>query len=730
MIRDIGIAVVLTLVFAACAAPQETVTVTDRPTRPETTVQPERPAPPEEVAETVRAGRFDYGKMWTFDNPPLDYFEEAYDFRPDSVWFATARLGALRFSTYCSASFVSPNGLVMTNNHCGRESVEKVSEPGEDLLDVGFYALSTGDERRVDDLHVDQLLEMNDVTARITQGVDRVQDVSRRAQILEQRIEDLQERLTREAQARDSMLTVEIISLFHGGQYAAYTFRRYEDVRLVFSTEHRIGYFGGDYDNFTYPRYNLDYAFFRAYDRAGQPLRSYPYYRWSADGALEGDAVFVIGNPGSTSRLNTVAQLEFERDFALPQQIEVIERRARIFERFIDAHPEVADEKKLRSTYLSLTNQVKAQRGQLGGLQDPYLISRRQAAERDLIEQIRGVDTLRTRYGNVLTDLRDLQQSRASIARRAGAYTAFGSILDSQILTRGLYGHIHSLMRQRGFPQEAMDEILESVRETPFYPDELEVELMAARLMELQDALGDDEPTIRRVLGAGDAREIAERVVAASEMNDSLRVEDIFERGYARSGDASVELIEAIGPMYLNLAQQMGTLAAREEMLTSRLALARFALFGDAIPPDASFSLRIADGVVAGYPYNGTVAPSNTTFFGMFDRYHSHSGREDWELPQRWLDAEAQLDLRVPVNMVTTNDITGGNSGSALVNRDLEVVGLIFDSNIDALPNEFIYLDDRARAISVDSRAIIESLRSVYGAHTLVNEILTGRLSE
>jgi hypothetical protein len=727
MNRVVGLFAVLCISLAACATPQETVTVTDRPVR---TPGIDRPVPQPEVSwvDTVTAGRFDYGKMWTFENPPLDYFEQEYDFRPDQAWFTTARLGALRFSTYCSASFVSPNGLIMTNNHCGRESVEAVSETGENLLEAGFYASGLELERRVDDLHVEQLIEVEDVTDRVTQGVDRVQDANRRAQILEQRIEELETRLTREAQARDSTLRIEIISLYRGGRYGAYMFRRHEDVRLVMSTEHRIGYYGGDFDNFTYPRYNLDYAFFRVYDTAGQPVRSHPYFRWSTSGTSEGDVVFVIGNPGSTSRLLTVAQLEFERRFNLPAELALIERRAQIFGSFIDENPEIADEEKLRSTFFSLQNQLKAQRGQVGGLNDPYIIARREAGERELQSRLTAVDTIRTRYGNVIADIRELQQAKEAMARRSAAYAGFGSPIDSQILTRGLYGYIHSLMRQRGLPQEAMDEILESARETPFYPAELEVELMTARLTELREVFGDSDPGMRRVLGGGDLRELSQRIVAATALADSARFEEVMDRGYLRSGDVSAELMEAVGATYLNVAQQMSTLSAREDLLQARLARARMTVYGDSIPPDASFSLRIADGVVAGYPYNGTVAPANTTFFGLYDRHHSHAGREDWTLPDRWLEREAQLDLSVPVNLVTTNDITGGNSGSPLLNRDLEIVGLVFDSNIDALPNEYIYLDGRARAVSVDARAILESLRNVYDAAPLVNEILTGRL--
>ncbi|MFW5972646.1 MAG: S46 family peptidase [Bacteroidota bacterium] len=719
-------AVVLFLIFTTfgCRTAQETVVVTDRPLEPEadtTIVLDPEPMAGEPV---VTPGRFDYGKMWTFDNPPLEYFAEEYDFQPDSAWFEHARLGALRFSTYCSASFVSAIGLIMTNNHCARESVEEVSRPGEDLLANGFYAERLEDERRVGDLHVDQLISISDVTESIAQGLNDVQDAERRSQIRQDRIDRLTERLTSDAQREDSSLVVEIVSLYQGGRYAAYTFRRFDDVRLAMATEHRIGYYGGDYDNFTYPRYNLDYAFFRAYDDSGLPLSPERFFRWDRGGAEDGEVVFVVGSPGSTSRLNTVAQLEYQRDHELPNVIDLMRRRASIFAEFIEANPEQAEETKIRSTYLSITNQIKNQQGQLEGLRDPYLIARKRAAQRQLQRAINESDTLRNQFGNIFDRIADVQQARDALAQRSAAFAAFGSVIESQILTRAFYGYIHSIMRQRGFPEEAREEIRTSARETLFYPEDVERALLAERLEDLRRYLGPDDPNLSRIFGDSTPQEVADLVVSRTELNDSLRFEEIMDEGFLSSEDEAVDIINVVAPAYLAVAGQINTLAAREDALTSLLGRARLAILGRSIPPDASFSLRIADGIVAGYPYNGTMAPAFTTFAGMFDRYYSFTDREDWDLPERWVEARDEIDLSARVNLVTTNDITGGNSGSPLLNRDLEIVGLIFDSNIDALPNEFIYLDDRPRAISVDARGIIESLRTVYGADRLVDELL------
>lgn len=720
---------VLAVVFAAgCRTPQQTVVVTERPEVSTPVEERADVAPAAEEPSAVEVGRFDFGKMWTFDNPPLEYFSDEYGFTPDSAWFDHARLGALRFAEYCSASFVSPNGLILTNNHCARESVEEVSRHGEDLLENGFYAGTRADERRVPDLHVDQLISITDITARIAQGLDRVQDVERRSQLRQSRIEQVEAEMTASAQSRDSSLVVDVVALYQGAQYKAYTFHRYDDVRLVMTTEHQIGYFGGDPDNFTYPRYNLDYAFLRAYDAAGNPVRSPDYFRWSVSGADAGDVVFVVGSPGSTSRLKTVSQLEYERDYHLPALLDVLNETAGILDQHIERDAEQAEESGIRSTYLSISNQIKSQTGQLNGLRDPDLIARRRAAEQQLRRTVNEVDSLRRQFGGTLDQIADLQHARVSMAPRVTAFIAFGSMLESQVLTRALYGYINSLMEQRGIPRESIEEIRTSARETEFYPDEIEVELFAARLRNLQRHLGSEDPTVRRVLGTGTPSEVAERIINDTALNDSVRFEAIMDDGFLSSGDATVEIINAIAPAFLSLANQLNTLSAREEALTARLARARFAVYGTDIPPDATFSLRIADGVISGYPYNGTIAPAFTTIAGLFDRYYSFDGYEDWQIPDRWIERRGDIDLSVPINFVSTNDITGGNSGSPLLNRNLELVGLAFDSNIDALPNEYIYLDETQRTISVDSRGILESLRSIYDADALVNELLTGRL--
>ncbi len=725
------------LVFAVgCASPQEVAMVTERPT-PTTETRPTTPPPTPPVTEATPApesdallGRFDGGKMWTFDNPPLDYFEEAYGFRPDSTWFRKARLGALRFSTFCSASFVSPRGLVMTNHHCARESVTKVSKDEEDLIEEGFYAQGLDQERKVEDLYVEQLIAIEDVSERVHAASKAVRGDNEKVQALQNKAEQIEKQMTATVQAQDSTLRVEVIELYNGGQYAAYTFRRYDDVRLVMAPEKKLGYFGGDADNFTYPRYSLDMSFFRAYDKEGNALQTDNYFRWSTAGSREGDPVFVVGNPGSTSRLGTVSALEFERDFTSPEQIAALETRATAIKAYLDAAPDSVDTDALRNTYFSLTNSIKSSKGELEGLRDPDLIVRRAAAEDKLRRDLAANEELQEQYGGLFQDLEELQRSKKAVVSRMAAFSFFGTQLGSRVMTRALYGYYYDTLKRRGFlPPDELAEIRKEALGFEDFPRDVEQALIAQRLRDVGQALGDADPTYRKITGGLPVDSVAAQLVRNTALTDSAGFATLLDKSYLGSGDATVEVIEALAPLYFTYAGQQQSFDNREELLNGQLAKARFALYGTSVPPDASFSLRIADGVVKGYDYNGTRAPAFTTFYGLYNHHFSYEKvSDDWDLPERWLDHPASFDRSTPLNLVSTNDITGGNSGSPLLNKDLEVVGLIFDGNIESLPNNYLFQDETARAVSVDARGILEALDDIYDADRIVLELTTGQM--
>jgi len=448
--------------LAGCGGSGETVSVpvVERPSQTESPEDTLADAPVAGAVsvpaayDTVQAQRFDRGRMWTFENLPTAHFQDAYGVAPDDDWRTAAQRGALRFGSGCSASFVSPAGLVMTNHHCAREHITDVRRRGEALLENGFYAAAQSEERRAPNLHVDQLVEAEDVTQTVYEGLRQGRQAG--AQAREQRVESLREKMTAEAAERDSSLRVEIEALYQGARYTAYTYRRYQDVRLVMAPELQLGYFGGTEDNFTYPRYALDVAFFRVYTAEGEPLRPEHHFAWDLDGARPNEPVFAVGHPGSTSRLEMVSQLEYQRAHELPHRLDVLRNRGSLLDTYIRAHPDSADRYDLRNTYFSIENTIKGQEGQLRGLQDPYLLARRGAAVQALQDSIGAVDSLRQRYGTIVDRIGRLQQSKVVMADRAGAFATFANLeLGSRVLVRALHGYYYDFLRTRGAARSA-----------------------------------------------------------------------------------------------------------------------------------------------------------------------------------------------------------------------------------------------------------------------------------
>ncbi len=712
------------LVLAGCAAPREVAQVLERPAPVQEVRPPSQGAEADSLVISVpdvELGRFDGGKMWTFSDPPFDYLLQEYDVQLDSAWFDRARLGALRFSNFCSASFVSRRGLVLTNHHCARESITDLSREGEDLFNDGFYADSAHAERKVEDLHLDQLVEILDVTDRVRSASRIVRGDNEQVRARAAKASDIEEQLTTAAKARDSTLRVEVVEYYDGGRYAAHTYRRYEDVRLVMAPEKQLGYFGGDADNFTYPRYALDMALFRVYSEEGAPLETENYFRWSTSGSREGDVVFTVGFPGSTSRLGSVAGLEHVRDLVAPVRIEALEARADILVEHIDGEQDAA----LQNALFSLNNTLKAQTGQLAGLRDEDLMLRRRASELMLRRDIQAVDSLKEAYGGLFQDLQELQLSKRSGFQRSRAFMYFGTTIGSHILTRALYGYYHDTLRRRGYvPEDELAEVRKEALGVEDFPVEVEQRLIALRLKEISNALGETDPTITRITQGKAIDSVAARIAEGTALSDSAGFANLLNSGYLGSGDVTVEVINALAPLYFAAQDQDRSFVNREELLNSQMVLARFALYGSAAPPDANSTLRISDGIVRGYAYNGTLAPAFTTYYGLYDHYVSYGElSEAWQLPGRWQDPPPAFDLATPLNLVSTNDIAGGNSGSPLLNSHLEVVGLVFDGNIESLPNTYLYTDSTARTVSVDSRGMLEALEHVYGADRILREL-------
>jgi hypothetical protein len=679
--------------------------------------------------DTVRAGRFDMGKMWTFENAPMAYFTETYGFNADQAWFQEARLAALRIPG-CSAAFVSPNGLVATNHHCVRGSaVMRVTREGEDLLDDGFYAPSLEEERPIPNYYVDQLIAAEDVSEEVFAATDPATSDEERQALRRDVTRRIQERIGAQHQGGEGTVRVEVTALYNGGRYSAYTYRRYTDVRLVAAVELQTGFFGGDGDNFTYPRYALDFAFMRVYGSDGEPLKTDHYFTWSQDGVEEGSVVFVIGNPSPTNRLNTVAQLEFQRDVSVAANKAFLESRLAAMRAFYRDHPAEGDAMDLRNQMFSLSNSLKANTGRLEALKDPVIMARKADGERRFREALAGDPLLRERFGGLLDRIAAIQEEKREVGPELAAYSSLGrSNTESTLILRGMTAAELLAAREMGAPADTLEAMRAAILRIPDHPLEMEEDFLRERLLDFQRNLGPDHPVTRAALGGRSVEGAVTHLRSSSVLSSRRQAEQALGGTGVPESDPAVLLARAILPSYVRFNQIYGPLVDQEDELAAELGRARYEVYGSDVPPDASRSPRITDGVVRPYEYNGTLAPVYTTFFGLYDHFFSYGPETEWNLPPRWLPPPPDLELRTPLNFISTADTYGGNSGSPAVTPELEIVGLNFDRNIEGLSRDFIYLPEQGRNIMVDVRAIREGLDKVYDADRIVQEILTHRL--
>jgi hypothetical protein len=651
------------------------------------------------------------GTMWTFDVPPLDYWAARYGFRPTQQWLDHVRLSAAR-QPGCTASFVSADGLVMTNHHCARSCITSVTQEGEDLLTNGFYAKTNAEERRCTNRYLDQLLSIRDVTDSVVNAVPAGASATAAADARALMIADIQDRCA----ATGPDLNCQVVTMYRGGQYKLYTFRRYSDVRLVFAPDGQAAFFGGDPDNFTYPRYDMDISFYRVYEN-GQPLQAQQYFKWSAEGSKEGDLVFVVGNPGSTGRLNTMAQLEYLRDVQYPAQLDNYTRQIAVLHELAKADPQRASE--LRNEIFGLENSKKATTGYQSGLLDPDLMTRKEHWEQNFRAKVEADPTLKAKYGNAWDEIARINKELEALDlhRRFYSFNILGARAPaSQLLATA--GRLVQPSAGRGRFQ----------RRTTAPVDTLEERLMLTTWFQaMEKDLPATDPVRRAALGGRTPEAAAAAMVSHTVLTDPAAVQRLQEGGeaaIARSSDPFITLARVIDPLEREVSARVSALRDDEAQQDELIARALLAVFGTSVAPDATFSLRISDGVVARYPYNGTFAAPYTTFYGLYDRSAGFSGQDPWQLTQRWIDAKDRLNLATPLDAVSTNDIIGGNSGSPVINRNAEIVGLIFDGNIEMLPNRFLYTQRVARSVWVDGRGILEALRKVYGASALANELL------
>ena len=644
----------------------------------------------------------EFGTMWTFDAPPLDYWDETYGFRPDQAWLDHVRLSSVRLPG-CSSSFVSPSGLVMTNHHCSRGCLTANSTPDSNYMETGFVAGSMEDEKPCPGTTVDQLQSIEDVTARIRQAVTATDNAGQ----VEQRNAAIQE-IQREC-GQETGLNCQVVTFYQGGMYSLYRYKRFDDVRLVMAPEGQAAFFGGDPDNFTYPRYDLDLTLLRVYEN-GAPRQTDHYLEWSENGAEEGELVLITGNPGSTGRLLTVAQMEYLRDVQYPAQLAGYQRQLEIV-RHLASRSE-ADRRRFQNQIFGIENSQKAVGGYLTGLLDPVRMGKKKAFEQDFRGRIENDPELRAKYGGAWDAIAQAQQELASFAVQRRWYGVNGSTLLGYA-----GGLVQGNLSDRGRNQILRDRQIDL---------ESEILGLAAQLEAAQSELPYDDPFIRMVLGGQEPMAVADALISETQLADVNVRRSLLEGGesaVAASDDPLIALAHQIAPMAAELAERAAPLQAAISVNAELVGQAIFAAYGKSLPPDATFTLRITDGVAKRYPMNGTYSPYKTTLYGLYARAAEFNNESPWNLAPRWAERRDQLDLSTPINFVTTNDIIGGNSGSPAINRNAEVVGLVFDGNIQFLPNRFVFDDAVGRTVSVHSEGILEGLRKIYDAHWIADEL-------
>ncbi|MDZ4755024.1 MAG: S46 family peptidase [Phycisphaerae bacterium] len=662
--------------------------------------------------------------MWLINRPPLAGLKEQYKFEPTPQWLETMQKSSVRFATGGSGSLVSSQGLVLTNHHVGADMLAKLSTPKRDLLREGFRAATLQDELRCPDLALDILWTIEDVTTRVNAGATPDMDpaaagAARRSAIAA--IETASEKATG--------LKSEVVTLYQGGQYHLYTYRRFDDVRLVFAPEQEIAFFGGDTDNFEYPRFNLDCCFFRIYEN-GAPLKSEHHLRWSADGAAADELVFVFGHPGRTRRLYTLDHLRFMRDVEMPKLLAKAWRDEVKLTGFAARNEENA---RIASDDLhGIQNGRKARTWLLAGLQDPVLLDMKKSREDALRDAVARDETMRAGYGSAWDRVAQAQQTYAAIFDRYQQ-------LENGWRRSSLARHARTIVRlvdEREKPsgerlREYADSRLDTVERALFSPepiyDALEIETLTNELAFRAETFGGDDPVVTLLLDGKSPAARADELVGGCTLRSVDARKKLVEGGRSALESSPEPLIRMMLSID-NAARAVRTqyedeVESVERLAYADIAAATFAIEGDTVYPDATFTLRMTFGPVEGWKEGGAMIAPFTTFAGLYQRHADRKGLGEFSLPKRWLDAKSTLPLDTPFNFVCSVDIIGGNSGSPVVNRKGELVGLIFDGNLPSLVGDVIYDGSVNRAVAVDSRGILTALDVVYGAKELVREI-------
>jgi hypothetical protein len=659
--------------------------------------------------------------MWTLNKIPSAKVEKAYGFKITPEWLKNLQLSSARLAGGCSGSFVSPTGLVLTNHHCAHSCIEQLSAKGRDYVANGFYAKTLEEEVRCPEIEVNRLVEISDVTKEVLGAVR-----GREGKAYNDAYKAVTAKLESDCAKGNENVRCDVVNLYHGGAFNLYRYQRYQDVRLVFAPEMAAAFFGGDPDNFMFPRYDLDASFLRVYEN-GKPLDNKNYFHWSKNAARDGDLTFVTGHPGRTSRLYTVAQLAFERDVSLVQQlIHGSELRG-----MLTAFGERGAEQRRISedSLFGVENWMKSAKGRQRALADPAFFAQKVKAEQELRRRVNANGKWKKEYGNAWAGMEKAVEANRQIFNR---YTAverqnFGSKLFEIAKTLVLASEELAKPNQQRFSEytEARLPGLKQERfsEAPIY-DEFEIASLTFGLTKLRENLTTDDPFVKKLFGPKSPEELAKELVGGTSLKKVSARKELFEGGakaVQASKDPLVRFLLAFTPESRALRERYeNEVEPLFKQNGEKIAQAQFAVYGSEVYPDATFTLRLSYGSIKGYPENGHEVKPITNFAGAFER---HTGRDPYRLPDSWLKSKDKLDLTLPLNFVSTNDIVGGNSGSPVVNKNAEVVGLIFDGNIQSLGGTYGFDPKVNRAVSVHSTGIVEALRKIYGADRLVKDL-------
>src|SRR5438128_4573300 len=671
--------------------------------------------------------------MWLFTNPPLKQLKEKYQFEPTPQWLEHLQKASVRFNSGGSGSFISANGLCITNHHVGADALQKTSSQQHNYLKEGFYAKTNADEIKCADLELNVLISIEDVTARVNAPVKIGMSPDAASNARENAIAQIEKESKEKTELRS-----DVVTLYQGGAYHLYRYKRYDDVRIVFAPEQQMAFFGGDPDNFEYPRFDLDICIFRVYED-GQPGKIDNFLKWNSQGPNDGELTFVSGSPGKTDRLLTLDELADTRDRFLPYLLRMFNRREVLEIAYSGRSFENA--RRARDALFGDQNNRKRYDGYLAGLLDPEIWSLLQAREqklRDAVTNDPKLSSTGAAYDRIKT-------AQAEVAKNAPLYNYLEQERPISIGYRGprafsgnLFKYARLLLRAADerakpngeripiFRDSARDSLeLELFSREPIY-DDYEILRLTDSLTDFVSQFGANDPLVQKVLAGKSPHARAVELVTGTKLKDVAVRKDLYGKDAAAlqaAHDPMIDLARLVDTPARNARKLHDAQEEIKKQAYSEIANARFAIEGTSSYPDATFTLRLSYGTVRAYEQDGKHIPAFTDFSGLYQRSAEHNNKPPFDLPQRWIDKKSKLDSSTHFNFVSDADIIGGNSGSPVVNKDNEFVGIIFDGNIQSLVLDCIYTDTQARAVSVDSAAIVEALRKVYDADALADEL-------